>query len=176
MYIDVEILNTSDFLQLTAGFNPQETDVEMFAFSAGSAPQTFTFYYKNAKQPQYCTILAERYILFDGYESIFDSTLQGSKTQVYGETIPVFLLEDDFIPDLDEEVFPLLYNEAKSLAFVELKQTPHSKAEQENRRQWSATQKRKSVVNRPTDFDALPDFGKRSYNGISFFRSMGWRR
>ncbi len=51
-----------------------------------------------------------------------DTTLQTSKTLCYGQIIPTFTLEDSFIPDLDDTQFPLLLNEAKAIAFVELKQ------------------------------------------------------
>jgi len=68
---------------------------------------------------------------------------------------------DTFIPELDDQQFPLLLNEAKSLAFFELKQTPHTKAEQEARRQWTSLQRDKSVDDKPSSFDALPNFGRR---------------
>jgi hypothetical protein len=70
---------------------------------------------------------------------------------------------DTFIPQLDNNIFPLLLNEAKSLAFLELKQQPHVKAEQEIKRQISSLQKFKAVTKQPTDFERLPNFGRRSY-------------
>ena len=79
--------------------------------------------------------------------------------------IPPFIVEDNFVPNLNDYQFPLLIAEAKSLAFVELKQTVNTKAEQETRRQWSNLQKNKSVTNKPTYFQQLPDFGRRLYTG-----------
>jgi hypothetical protein len=94
----------------------------------------------------------------------------------YGEVTPVWSNADDFIPNIDEEQVPLLLNEAKSLAFFELKQSAHPKAEQFAKRQWSAMQKTKSRSNIPTSFDSLPDFGRRSPNATRLFKDKGWDR
>lgn len=176
-YQYVNILPTEEFLRMVESFNPGETNVFSYTFSDNSNnfPADFTLYYKNDKQPQYCTILSNFYVLFDGYDATVDSTLQASKTQACGMVIPVWSNTDDFVPDLSEEQFTLLYNEAKSLAFFELKQSAHPKAEQEAKRQWSVLQKTKSIINRPTYFDQLPNFGRRGFHG-SFFKRMGWDR
>jgi len=77
-------------------------------------------------------------------------------------------MADSFEPDIDPEQVPLLLNEAKSLAYFELKQTPHVKAEQEAKRQWSSLQKDKSVDNKPSYFDQLPNYGR-----IAAYRNRG---
>ena len=99
--------------------------------------------------------------IFDGFDSTQDSTLQSSKTMCHGWVLPTFEMADDFIPQLDDKQFPLLLSEAKSLAFFELKQQPHQKAEQEIKRQISSLQKYKSESSKPTDFDQLPNYGRR---------------
>lgn len=177
-YQYVTILPIQQFLDMTSSFNPQENNVSEFIFksSSNNFPGHYTFYYKNDKQPQYCTILSNYYVIFDGYDASQDDTLQSSKTQLLGEVIPVFKMEDSFVPNLDEQDFSLLLNEAKSLAFYELKQQPHQKAEQEAKRGWSKVQKNKSMIESPSYFDALPNFGRRSSMNTSFFKSMGWDR
>ncbi len=177
-YQYVTILPVKQFLDMTDSFNPSESNVEQFVFTDGNngVPGTYTFHYKNDKQPQFCTILSDYYVIFDGYDNTQDDTLQQNKTQAYGEVIPTFVMEDSFIPNLDEVSFPLLLNEAKSLAFFELKQSVHSKAEQEAKRGWSSVQRNKSLINRPTYFDALPDFGRRGTMNRSYFKTMGWDR
>lgn len=162
---EVKMIPIRDFIDMVNGFNSDDTDVETFTLSTRS-PATnevnnFNFLYKTNKQPQYCAIIENYYIIFDSFDSSVDSTLQSSKTQCFGWVQPAFLMVDDFIPDLDDQQFPLLLNEAKSLAFLELKQTTHPKAEQEVKRQSSSFQKFKATVNRPTYFDALPNFGRR---------------
>lgn len=178
-YKYVNILPFQDFIEYTQGFNPENTEVSTFTFTdtKNNFPGTYTFYYRTDRTPTYCTVLSDYYVIFDSYDSVVDSTLQSSKTMCSAEIIPAWSNDDSFIPNIDETQVPLLLNEAKSLAFYELKQMLHQKAEQESKRQWSSVQKDKSLVNRPTYFDALPDFGRRGrLAGTSYFKRMGWDR
>lgn len=177
-YQYVTILPVKQFIDMTNSFNPENSDVESFTFTnaENGFPGTFTFYYKNDKQPQFCTIISNYFVIFDGYDNAVDNTLQTSKSMAYGEVIPVWKNTDSFIPNLDEEQVPLLLNEAKSLAFFELKQTVHTKAEQEAKRQWSSVQKDKSIIDRPTYFNQLPDFGRRGMQPTRWFKDKGWDR
>jgi hypothetical protein len=162
-YKYVTMLPIDQFLDEVNRFNPADSNVRTYTFTEGG--NNFTFCYKNNRQPQYCTVISNFYIIFDMYDSNFDSTLQSSKTLVYGRLTPVFQMSDSFIPPLDDNQFPLLYNEAKAAAFVELKQMPNPKAEQEIKRQWSAVQKNKKVSDKPSSFEALPDFGRMPRTG-----------
>jgi hypothetical protein len=177
-YDYVSIIPIRQFIDMTNSFNPGNDNVLSFTFTdtQNNIPGVYTFYYKNNKQPQYCTILSDFYVIFDGYDSTVDSTLQTSKTMAYGKISPAWSDVDTFIPNMDESQVPLLLNEAKSLAFFELKQSPHPKAEQEAKRQWSSVQRDKSIINRPTYFDQLPNFGRRGYANTSFFKAKGWDR
>lgn len=163
-YEYVTMLPISQFLDYTAHFNPGEAEVDSFIFSdtSNNFPGDFTFYYKNDRQPTYCCILSNFYVVFDAFDSTQDTTLQTSKTQCFGQVVPTFQMVDSFTPDLDSQQFPLLLNEAKALAYFELKQTAHIKSEQELKRQWSTVQKNKSLNNKPSYFDQLPDFGRKS--------------
>lgn len=166
-YQYVTILPVVQFLDMVNAFNPEEDNTGSFVFtdSANGFPTGITIYYRNNCQPKYCTVIGNQYVLFDSYDTLEDSTLQSSKTMCFGQVAPSFRMEDTFIPRLDDKQFPLLLNEAKALAFYELKQTPHAKAEQEVKRQWSSLQRNKSVAGIPTAFDSLPNFGKTStYN------------
>lgn len=175
-YSYVTILPVRQFLDLTNSFNPENSDVDTYVFTGNvnNFPGTFTFYFKNNKQPQFCTIISNYYIIFDGFDSAVDDTLQASKSMAYGLVTPRWMNTDDFIPDLDEEQVPLLLNEAKSLAFFELKSQVHTKAEQEAKRQWSAVQRDKAKHVSPSYFDALPDFGRRGMSPTRTFKDRGW--
>lgn len=160
-YKYVTILPVRQFLDVVNGFNLNETNVDTFTFTDTSTPiDSFTFNYLTDRQPQYCTIIQNYFVIFDSFDSNVDTTLQSSKSQCFGQVVPLFSMVDNFIPDLDEGQFPLLLSEAKSLAFYELKQMVHSKAEQENKRQWSTIQKNKSLADKPSYFDQLPNFGR----------------
>lgn len=167
-YLYVTVLPNDEFLDMVGAFSKDDTDVFSYQLSdtSNGFSGNFTINYKNDSQPTYCTIISNYYVLFDSYDSSIDSTLQSSKTMCYSTVIPDFQMLDTFIPDLEEEEFPLLLNEAKSLAWVELKQQPHPLAALETHRGWTAIQKKKAVINRPTYFDELPGFGrKRGYYG-----------
>lgn len=151
-------LPIDDFLDMINRFNPADSTVSSFTFTEGS--NSFTFYYKNASQPSYYTVIENHYVIFDSYDVNFDDTLQSSKTLVLAEQVTPFQMVDSFVPDMDDNQFPLLLNEAKALAYFELKQMPHIKAEQEIKRQWSAVQKTKAKSNKPSHFDQLANFGR----------------
>lgn len=178
-YQYVTILPIQQFIDMTNSFNPSDSNVDSFTFTnnVNGIPGTYTFYYKDDRQPRYCCILSNFNVIFDSYDSTQDSTLQSSKTMAWGRIIPTFLMEDSFIPNLDDEQFTLLLNEAKALAYFELKQSVHPKAEMEIKRGWSSVQKNKAISNRPTYFNALPNFGRRGTSftsPVSYFKSRGW--
>jgi len=166
-YLYVTVIGLSQFIDMTNRYDPTQTNVGSFTLSdtSNSFPGNFTFYYRSDKQPQWCTVLSNTYVIFDSYDFTQETTLQSNKTMCYGQVVPVFNLTDTFIPDLDDQQFPLLLNEAKALAFYELKQQPHAKAEQEIKRQWAVVQKTKSIDNKPSYFDQLPNFGRRIGTG-----------
>lgn len=174
-YQYVTMLPVKQFLDYTNRFDITASEVDSFAFQDNSNgyPGSFTFYYKNDRQPTYCCIISNYYVVFDSYDNTQDSTLQTSKTMCFGQVIPVFQMVDNFTPDLDARQFQLLLSEAKSLAFYELKQQPHAKAEQEAKRQWTSLQRTKSMDDKPSSFDQTPNFGRSApYNRGPMF---SWR-
>lgn len=80
-----------------------------------------TFNIFNDRDPQYYTIMAGRYVVFDSYNADIENTIQGRHCVAYGHTMPVFELEDTFIPDLQEQQFPVLISRAKVAADMELR-------------------------------------------------------
>ena len=165
-YKYVRLVPIDYFLDIVNRLDLTQNYVFSYTFSVGGtspgqvAPASFTFRARNDQQPTLATVISNNWILFDQYDSSQDSTLQASKTLAYGQLVPPFVLEDNFVPTLDDNQFPLLLNESKSLAFYELKQMPHAKADQEIQRQWAVTQARKSKANKPGYFNQLADFGR----------------
>lgn len=178
-YQYITILPVKEFIDMVNSFNPGESNVKSFVFtnSVNGIPGTYTFYYKTNSQPKFCCVLSNFNVIFDSYDATQDSTLQSSKVMAWGRIIPAFQMLDTFIPNLDDEQFTLLLNEAKALAYFELKQSVHPKAEQEIKRGWSTVQKNKSITNRPTYFNELPDYGRRggmTTSRASYFKLRGW--
>lgn len=73
------------------------------------------------KDPSFYTIMSGTYLIFDSYNRDFEDSIQGRHALVYGHTLPEFKLEDDFIPDIQEQQFPVLVSRAKVAADMELR-------------------------------------------------------
>lgn len=84
----------------------------------------------NDRAPRRFTSLDDSYLIFDGFDSSIGATLVGSKSQASLYILPEWVEgDDDFIPELPAEAFPLLLAEAKNMAFFELRQMVHEKSE-----------------------------------------------
>ena len=93
-----------------------------------------TLYVRDDKDPKFYTSFDDEYIICDSYDSAVDTTLQNSKTCCWGTQHPSFTLTDDFIPDLDDVLFPYFLAEAKSTCFSIFKSGSDPKIEQTARR------------------------------------------
>lgn len=89
----------------------------------------------NNQAPQYWTTFDDEYIVTDSYDKSLDTTLKKSKSQALAYILPTWTHTDDAYPFLPDEAFPLLIEESKSTAFVALRQSANSKAEQKAARQ-----------------------------------------
>ena len=164
-YAYVQIVPTDYFLDVTDRLDITQNNVQSYNFKQGG--NNFIFRYFTDRQPRMCTVISNQFVVFDAFDNTQDSTLQASKTEAYGQILPTFLLQDNFVPVLDDLQFPLLLNESKSLAFYELKQMAHQKADQEIQRQWTVTQKTKSKSNKPSYFDQLDNFARIPRTGMA---------
>lgn len=160
LFLEVEYQPLHVFLDHIYQFNTNNDFT--FATTLRVNSDDIDIVYMNNKHPTYFTSFDDKTILFDSYYADYDSTLQKSKTIAYGTISQSFVLEDNFIPHLDERQFSLLINEAKSLAWAELKQTSHQKAEQMAKRGWAALQKtRRNVKANESQLDRLPNYARR---------------
>jgi len=157
-YRYVTLLGNDEFLDMVNKLDLTQANVQPYVFTQSG--NDYNFRYQNDRQPSFATVISNFFVLFDSYDNTQDSTLQGAKTMVMGQVVPPFQLTDNFVPPLNDQEFPLLLNEAKALAFFELKQMPHALADRELKRQWSVTQKMKSIDNKPSYFDQQPNFGR----------------
>jgi hypothetical protein len=114
----------------------------------------------NDRHPKYWTSFDDDYLVFDSYNSDVESTLQNSKTMVIVNKVPAFTKTDTFIPDIDDNLFPILINEVKAWAYVEHKQTRHVKAEQSGRKQITNYQSQRSK-SKDANRKSRPDYGRR---------------
>lgn len=152
-------LPIEDFLTYVYQFDVDADNVDSFTLTNNA--NTFTFYYYNDTAPQFYTTFDDSTVIFDAYNASIETTLQKNKTSCIARLIIPFTMSDTFIPGLDAEQFPLLLNEAKSLAWVEIKQSQHPIAERNSRRAWVHLQKHKDSVDNLSDFDKLLSFGRK---------------
>ena len=86
------------------------------------------------RDPEYWTSYDDQYVVFDGYNSSEGSTLQQSRSNAYGVMQASWTHADSFTPDIPEKFFPTLLAEAKSQAFVNLKQQANEREERKAKR------------------------------------------
>lgn len=110
------------------------------------------------EQPSYYTSFDDEHLVFDSYDAAVDSILQHSKTQVFGMVEPEFRLEDDFVPDIPTKAFPYFVSEAKSVAFLKIKEVFSQKDEQVAGRQKAWLSQEKHRVGGGIRF---PNYGRR---------------
>ena len=144
-YGSVEYLQPDHFLHKTNQMDSSASDVTVVTDGGG-----IEVLIKNDTAPTYYTSFDDEYVVFDSYDSAVDTTLQESKIQAMAYVMPAWdysLFEDPdhFIPDLPENAFTALVEEAKSKASLRLAQKADEKAEQEAGRQnrWLARNARR---------------------------------
>lgn len=145
-----------------------DSNVYQFDYQVGS--QNFDVRGYNDRFPMYYTTVDNDKLIFDSYHSDYDMTLVGSKTKCYGSIVPTFTRSNTYVPQLDNKHFTILFNEAKSTCWADLKQSENAKAEQRARRGWVNASRNKSKVQERPAIDDTPDFGRRrrrSHVGLS---------
>lgn len=154
-YREMKYLAPQDFLDQIIPQAQQDDTVE---FNVND----MRFFCWTDRAPTYWTSFDDYTIIFDSIDLSVDTTLQQDKTLCYGKQTTDFLLEDGFIPPLDEDKFSLLFNEAKAMCFAELKQTEHKRAEKKVRQGMVKSQidKMSLPYNYPM-FNRIPDYGRR---------------
>jgi hypothetical protein len=162
----VKFMPLADFICMVQGLNPSETNVETMTKTTPEG-YSLTFHYRNDQAPIWYTSYDDNTLIFDAYDAEVDTTLQSVKTLCFGSKNTEFTKTDLFVPDLQPTQFQLLLNESKALAWSELKQTIHQKAEVSARRNWRHLSKTAQNIpsgkylgdgNHP--FDKLPSFGR----------------
>ncbi len=141
-----------EFLRRINKRNNDEADVDIVTDDSGIELLIF-----NDKDPQFYTSFDDVNLIFDSYDSLADSTLQGSKFQAQGYIIPTFTITDAFTPDLPVDGFSLLYEESVSRCQFKMRQFEDRKAEAESQRQSRWMSRKNWVVDGGIKY---PDYGR----------------
>lgn len=124
--------------------------------------QSFLFKYRNDSMPQYYTSPDDMTVLFDSYQMSVENTNTSVRTYAYGLLVPVWRMEDTFVPELDARQFQLLINSAKAQAFVEMKQTTNDKAERRERRANALAYKTDDSTDPRPAIKKFPGYGRKT--------------
>lgn len=108
--------------------------------------------------PTYWTSFDDNYIVFDSYNENVDSSLQSAKTICEVEVRPVFLLDDEFVPALPENLINVLYIQALARCMVDFKDRVNPKVEQKESRMRVRTMRNKWRQGRQQYLG--PDYGR----------------
>jgi hypothetical protein len=127
---DVKWLYPDEFLAKLDARNSDNDNIQQVQDDSG-----VVLLVQDDKAPEWWTTFDDSWIVCDSYDSVVDDTLKKSKTQAIVYKEATWTHTDSFIPDMPEEAFSALIEEAKSTAFIVLKQMANQKAEQKATRQ-----------------------------------------
>ena len=127
---EVKYKTPEEFLVYTSARNSDLTNVIETVDYSGSLILVL-----NDVAPSYWTTFDDTYLVCDSYNASLDDTLKKSKTQCLAYIEKPWVHTDGAIPDLPDDAFSALEEEAKSTAFINLKQVANQKAEQKAGRQ-----------------------------------------
>lgn len=116
-YSRVQYLDPEVFLQKALSLDPNDENVQQVVDYSN-----ITYYIRNDKQPSYYTSFDDIHIAFDSYNSSLETTVHDNNVIAQGRYMPEFALEDDFVPNMAPQHFPLLLSKSKEIAGVELKE------------------------------------------------------
>lgn len=132
------------------------------------------YYVTQDRDPEYYTTFDDKHLIFNSYNKEKDTTLQGSKSVVLAEKMPVFLLEDEFIPDLPIDMMSMFLSEVRANCHIWLKQQQSPKDEKRVLRGLSRSrQKKNRIQSGEYNERARQDHGRHSRNRS--YRSLGRR-
>lgn len=156
----VEFMPFDEFIQYQNSLKEwPTTDVkEMLVPSNGD---TFKFLCRKDVFPTYYTTFNDTTLVFNGYKSTEDSTLQNSKTLCAGSVYPTFTLSDSFTATLDPSQFSYFFNKAKTRAFFEIKQQENPESARETRDQKIRLQKAKRRTPDETELEKTQRYGRK---------------
>ncbi len=155
IYTAIRYVYPDEFLRRQNGMNNEANYIDII-----QDPSGVELLIRNDMPPTVWTSFDDKTLVFDSYDKAVDDTIQSSKIQAFGYITPSWEMIDNFIPELPEEAFTLLTEEAKSKASVKLRQQADPKAEQEATRQnrWLAGKQWRAHKGARS-----PNYGRRGY-------------
>lgn len=124
LYQKIEYKTPEDFLDLVDTRDSSDSKIKVVVDDSDIRVNVY-----NDRGPTCFTSFDDENLVFDAYDSEKETNLTKDNSQAYGKLSVVFTLTDLFTPDLPVQMFTYLLNEAKSTAFLTLKQMANQKVE-----------------------------------------------
>jgi hypothetical protein len=112
VFTTVPYTEPGDFVAILNSRNNDDTTVDVIADPSG-----VELLIRNDSHPSCWTTFDGQVFVFDSYDSSIDTTLQSSKTQVYGQLTNDLTISDTATIDLPQELYNLLRNQARETCF-----------------------------------------------------------
>lgn len=120
------------------------------------------YFIYNDRHPTFWTSFDDEFIMFDSYNAIVESTVQGNKSIIQCYVNPTWLVEDTFIPQMAEKHFPLLLEESKRACHLYFKQQDSPVDARRALRSWNTLRGKDERSHSRKD---RPRFGRRQRHG-----------
>ena len=119
-----------EFLDRANSLNEDNANVQLVVDGGG-----VTFKVRNDVPPTWWTSFDDEFIVMNSFDSVVETTVQGSNSQSTGYFEEVFTFSDNFVPTLPTEAFASLLAEAKAQSYMVLRQEQNNRIEREASRQ-----------------------------------------
>ena len=125
-----------DFLRYLANRNDSDSAVTKY-----TGYQGIPLLIRTDTMPTYWTTFDDEYVVCDSFYSTDETWLQGTKTTIKAKKIPTWTEDDDFIPDLPDNLFPMYLSKVTTKYFLyhtqkfnqlDLQETQSGKSRQRN--------------------------------------------
>jgi hypothetical protein len=162
-YRNIEYLDPEEYIKRVVELATSSYGTYMYVPLTRNSNVTYTI--ATDRAPRFYTIFNDEddVLTFDSFDLDYEDNLTGASSLAWGIQPARFELEDNFIPNIPENLFPHFLAEAKSSCFITIKEVANSKEEQRARRQLVRSQFRLNKTNeeRKGVFDAIDYSRKR---------------
>jgi len=145
-YTEVTYLPPEEFFNRNSLYNSTDNYI-----TVTQDPSGVKLLIRNDVNPTYWTSFDNVHVVMDGYKQELEATLQSSKVAAYGTSGASWNMNDSFVPDLPDHLFPLLLSTSENRAFEFLKQTMSINVDKQERRSRRRYDRHKNRVERSID-------------------------
>lgn len=154
----VKWMEPDQFLRHVQGRNTDTAEITVFNTPNGIK---IPLRVDKGVEASFWTSFDDEFIVFDGYDNINESTMQGNRSQCLAKVLPTFLLTDTYMPNVPPHFFQTWLADAKSTAFIYWRQEVSPKDEQKARRGLSVLRRNSDRTNND---DGKVKFGRRNFS------------